>query len=367
MKGLAIAVCVIGAVAVAIVDGRGTPLWPGSRYTTADRDRAVRSGLYYVYSVATTPSVFGEWGGDLLWAFHNVHSTSGNRELSDLAWRMGHERAREWRRLYPKVPAQPGVGDIAELVNGSYTAELLGVPDPAMREALGRAAARFTPADFLYFDPARDAPPADMPARCPRCGRQNERGVHTCTKCGAALSMRPRYDLFTDAMIMTFGGDGYGVPIGGRYADVLRWLPTMRPYPARSSISEDEYYEVLNSVTHVVYTVNSYNLYRIQPACFPQEFAFLKANLPVAIQEHDPETLGEYMDTLQAFGMTFSDPLLQKGVDYLLSVQNPDGSWGDLHDPDIYNRYHATWTSLGGLQSFRWRRVLPCPAVTPAP
>ena len=93
----------------------------------------------------------------------------------------------------------------------------------------------------------------------------------------------------------------------------------------------------------------------------PQEFAYLKANLTQAIRDRDAETLGEYMDTLQAFGLTFSDPLIQKGVDYLLSTQNSDGSWGDLHDPDVYGRYHTTWTSLGGLQSFRWTRVLSCP------
>jgi hypothetical protein len=367
MKRFAIAAGVtVAALAAILLAGysiRGNPLWPGSRYTTSDRDRAVRRGLFYVYSVATTPSVFRDWGPDLLWAFHNVHSTSGNRELSELAWRMGHERAQEWRRMYPKVPAQVDAGDIVDLVNGSYTAELLGVSDPAMHEALGQAAARFTNADFILFDPAREAPPPDLPARCPKCGRQNARGVHTCTRCGTTLTMRSRYDLFTDAMITTFGGNEYGVLTGGRYADVLRWLPTMHPYPARASISEDEYYAVLNTVTHVVYTFNSYNLYRVPPSCFPQEFAFLKANLTFAIKEHDPETLGEYMDTLQAFGLTFSDPLIQQGVNYLLSVQNPDGSWGNLQDPDIYNRYHATWTSLGGLQSFRERRELPCPVM----
>ncbi len=364
MKRLGVAavvsVAALAAILAAAYSTRGAPLWPGSRYTTADRDRAVRRGLFYIYSVATTPKVFGDWGGDLLWAFYNVESTSGNRELSELAWRMGHERAREWRRLHPQVPAQADAGDIAELVNGSYTADLLGVPDVVMHEALLRAAAHFTNADILLFDPAREAPPADLPVRCPKCGRQNERGVHTCTRCGTMLTMRSRYDLFTDAMITTFGSNAYGVPIGGRYTDVIRWLPTMRPYPARESISEDEYYDVLNTVTHVVYTANSYNLYRISPGCFPEEFAFLKGNLTVAIREHDPETLGEYMDTLQAFGLTFSDPLLQKGVNYLLSVQNADGSWGDVKDPDIYDRYHATWTSLGGLQSFRWREVLGC-------
>ncbi|HEV3331597.1 MAG TPA: hypothetical protein VG096_11480 [Bryobacteraceae bacterium] len=345
----------------AAYDARGTPLWPGSRYTTADRDRAVRRGLFYIYSVAADPNYFRDWGADLMWAFHNIESTSGNRELSELAWRMGHERAREWRRLYPKVPPNASSDEIADLVYGSYTADLLGVPEPAMHEALRRAAARFTPADYLYFDPGREPPPADMPHECPRCGRQNARGVRQCPRCGTELTMRTRYGIFTDALIDTFSGDKYGIPVGGRYADVLRWVPSMRPYPARRTVSDEEYYDAVYSVTHLVYTYNNYNQNLLSPGCFPQEFAYLKANLTEAIRDRDEETLGEYMDSLQAFGMTFADPLLQKGVDYLLSRQNPDGSWGDPHYPEIYGRYHTTWTSLGGLQSFRWTRVLGCP------
>ena len=355
------AVCAAGVVCLTILDARGAALWRGSRYTTADRDRAVRRGLFFVYSVARDSSSFRDWGADLLWAFHNIESTSGNRELSELAWRMGHERAKEWRRIHPHVPADASVGEISDLVSGSYTADLLGVPDAAMHDALARAAGRFTPTDYLYFDPAREPPPADIPDKCPRCGRQNARGAHTCAHCGAKLTMRTRYGLFIDALITTFGGDHYHVAQGGRYADVLRWLPSMRPYPARGTVSDDEYYDAVYSISHVVYTYNNYNQNRVSADCFPQEFAYMKANLKEAIRDRDPETLGEYMDTLQAFGMTFADPLLQTGAAYLLSQQNPDGSWGDPHYPEVYGRYHTTWAALGGLQSFRWRGVMGCP------
>ena len=358
---LLLVVAAIAAILVA-VDARGKPLWPGSRYTTADRDRAVRRGLFFIYSVAKDPESFREWGSDLIWAFQNIQSSTANRDLSDLAWRMGHERAQAWRRLYPKVPADADSDEVADLANGSYTAELLGVPDPALHEALRKATARFSNTDYLFFDPAREGPPSDVPEQCKRCNHQNVRGVHACSKCGAPLRMRTRYALFTDALITTFGGDGYGVSVGGPYRDVLRWLPTMRPYPARGSVSEREYYDAVYCVTHIIYTYNSYNLKRVSPSCFPQEYAYLKDNLIQSIRDHDAETLGEYMDTLQAFGMTYADPLLQKGVSYLLSVQNPDGSWGDPHDSDVYDRYHTTWTSLGGLQTFRWTEVLPCPA-----
>ncbi|HEY2016923.1 MAG TPA: hypothetical protein VGH38_25640, partial [Bryobacteraceae bacterium] len=60
--------------------------------------------------------------------------------------------------------------------------------------------------------------------------------------------------------------------------------------------------------------------------------------------------------------LTNDDPHIRAGFDYLLSVQNPDGSWGDVKDPDPYGRYHPTWTSIDGLRDYRWTRVLPCPA-----
>ena len=32
--------------------------------------------------------------------------------------------------------------------------------------------------------------------------------------------------------------------------------------------------------------------------------------------------------------------------------QNKDGSWGDVTDKDIYQRYHPTWTAVDGLRDY---------------
>jgi len=58
---------------------------------------------------------------------------------------------------------------------------------------------------------------------------------------------------------------------------------------------------------------------------------------------------------LRGFGMTTRDPLIQRGFSLLLSAQNPDGSWGDPKDRDVYNRYHPTWTVIDGLRDYNWR------------
>ncbi len=337
---LTAAACVTAIITVAwVVELRlqARLLWPGARFTTADRDRAMRRGLFFLYSVARQPDTFRDWGHDLLSAFFNIASTNADRAISELAWRMGHERALAWRAQHRGIPAGADADDIANLVYGSDAAELLGVPDSSLHNALCRAAARFSAADYLGFDPKQGPPPADQ-----------------------------RYPLFQDALINAYTFDHFGAPLGVHYADVLHWVAAMRPYPPRVA-GRRAYYHAVYTVTHIVYTYNGYNQSRISPQCFPQEFAYLNANLSQAIEDQDPETLGEYLDSLQAFGLTWADARVRRGVESLLSAQNPDGSWGDPGERDMYARYHTTWTALGGIQAFRWTRVLPCPEGGNAP
>ena len=35
--------------------------------------------------------------------------------------------------------------------------------------------------------------------------------------------------------------------------------------------------------------------------------------------------------------------------------QNKDGSWGDVTDKDIYQRYHPTWTAVDGLRDYAFQ------------
>src|ERR1044072_7207386 len=107
-------------------------------------------------------------------------------------------------------------------------------------------------------------------------------------------------------------------------------------------------------VTHVVYALNDYGLHRLRPSWLPQEFAFLKKHLRQSIADDDPETTGEFLDTLKAFGPTQADPVIRAGMDFVLSRQHVDGSWGAPGD-DCYTPYHATWTAIGGLMDYAFR------------
>ena len=340
---------------------RDAPLWPGGRYSRADRIRALDRGLQFLDRIAHDPKVFASWGGDLLSAFYNIYETSLDPRLSAKAWSVGHERALAWQRTHRSLPAEPDAGAVSDAVYGLDAAEHLGAPNPQLRAQLSAAATRFAARDFLLWDPAAGPPPRDMPERCPSCGDQNERGTVTCKRCGARLAMRNRYDLYQDALIATYTGETAGIPLGARYRDVLNWLPEMRPYPEWSPSRQTNYYAAVYSITHLVYTYNSYSKYRVSRECFPGEFAYLQANLPHAIADQDPEMLGEYLDALRAFGLTLDDQPIRTGFNYLLSTQNSDGSWGDPTDPSAYDRYHTTWTAIDGLRDYRWTETRVCP------
>jgi hypothetical protein len=274
---------------------------------------------------------------------------------------MGHERALEWRRRHAAVAPNSSPAGIVTLVIGSDSAAQLGVPGDEFKAELGRAAARFSANDYLRFDPGKEPPPSDVPDGCGRCGKVNPRGVKTCGKCGARLAMRSRYDVWCDALIVTHAGDHYGITLGSHLAEVVRWVPAMRPYVALGSTPDDEFYDVFYSVTHLVYTLNDYNKRLIAPRCLSPEYDFLRTSLVNAFTAGDPDVLGEYMDSMKAFGLTARDPLIRKGEEFLLSTQNPDGSWGDVREADIYQRYHPTWTAVDGLRDYRYQGYIACP------
>jgi hypothetical protein len=113
--------------------------------------------------------------------------------------------------------------------------------------------------------------------------------------------------------------------------------------------------DALYAVTHVVYTLNDYSTYRLRPGWLPREFAFLKANVASACERKDEELLGELLDSLKAFGLRESHPLIIRGTNFLLAAQNEDGSWGDPDEENIRTRCHTTWTAIDGLRTYAWR------------
>ncbi|WP_321471950.1 hypothetical protein [uncultured Paludibaculum sp.] len=318
-------------------------------------EQAVLRGLSFIHGTAQTQQNFADYGSDYLWCFCAIASSSSDPEVRRRSWEFGHGLALRWRALHSRAEASVGADELYQMVAGSYAAQCLGVPDERIRPALRQAAARMTANEMYGFDPTREPPPGDIPKPCSQCGARNARGSRTCSRCGTRLVLQDRYGVWCDAIIAAFAGERYGVRFGASLADVLQWLPRMRPYPGPESPRANEYEHGACAVTHLVYALNGYSLYRLRPEWLPEEFEFLKSHVRHAIASDDPELLGEYLDTLKSFGLTRKDPLLDSGIRHLLARQNRDGSWGDMSRSDVYERYHPTWTAVDALRDYAWR------------
>jgi hypothetical protein len=343
---------------------RARPLWPGARFTEDERRRAVHRGLRFIYRTALDERNFEQYGSDYLWCFYTVGASVRDPAVRRAARRMGVERARHWRQTHRTLPADADAPTVSDYAFGADAADSLGVRDRRLRSQILRAARRFRARDFFLFDPLAEGPPADVPRACEFDRAQYARGTRECRRCGRPLRMRSPQDVWYDALIIAYVGQRSGVPFGASYAEVLRWLPTLRPY--RAAPSTTEFYDNVYAVTHVVYTLNDYGRYRLDPRWLPDEFEFLRANLHEAVAQRDADMLGEFVDSLRAFGLTEADPEIRAGVDYLLAHQNPDGSWGDPSERDIYLRYHPTWNAVAALSQYAWKGVgLTFPDVRP--
>ena len=295
-------------------------LWSAPRDA---RYQAVTRALNFLYQTADDEDSFARDGSDLLWCLFSISHTDRDRKLRQTAARMGRELAARWRRSHPHVPRDADALDIYHLLSGAYAAERLGFPDPGFKAELKRAVRRFTASDYLRFDPMRGPPPLDDPGR---------------------------YDIYCDALIRSYFGDAYGIPLGAHYRDVLRWLPQLRPYEGHDGDME---FDAFYAVTHVIYTLNRYNERSISTSLLPEEFRFLRRKLKQAIQVGDPEMVGEALDCLKSAGFA-QDPDVLAGEKYLVETQLANGSWVDDPD-DRYNDFHAAWAGLDGLRGYRFR------------
>jgi len=354
-----IAKCSLPIVLLALLCGCAAqpspPLWPGSKYTEADRTKAMLRALNYINQSASVAENFAGQDSDYLYCFYSIAATARDPQLRAAASRMAAPYAKRWSATRGTVPPDANPAKIAHLVFGWLPASLLGESDARIKPELQRAAARFSAIEFLGFDPSKEPPPSDMPEPCDYDHWRNPRGATVCKKCGRKLEMQSKYEVWLDALIVSFSGDRYNVRLGGSYRDVLQWLPSMRPYPERSQTSEGIFLDVLYALTHVVYTLNDYGRVLLPRDLLPLEFSYLKANLGSAIAMHDPETMGEFLDTLKGFGLDASDPVIRTGETYLLDTQRPDGTWGPEGEKDFYTLYHAAWTGIDGLKDCRWQ------------
>lgn len=324
-----------------------------SLHGKTSRDAILR-GLDFVHGRARDPDHFRVYGFDYLFMLL-VSAKSKDSAIRSKALQMGNELARRWIAGHKSAQLDADADTIAELVFGSLAVDRLGLRHPTLKNQIRQMAKAFGPCDYFWFDPTCEPPPKNIPEDCD-CGAGNERGETLCSECKCPLKMMSAYEVWLDALIRSYVGEQNGTTLGAGYAEVIKWLPNMRPYP-ECRVDDSEFIWSIYAVTHVVYTLNDYDSYKLDPRQFPQEFDALRGCLSQVIAAGDSETIGEVVDCLKVFGVADDQPDLRDAIEYLLMSQNPDGSWGPNSIDDDYERCHTTITAMNGLDHFAWLGV----------
>jgi hypothetical protein len=285
--------------------------------------RAARRGLQLLRRLALRESTFVKYSGHLLLAFYFIATTSRDRALSRAALSAGRERARVWKQQWYRKRRRLDAATVFDDICASYAAELLGIRHREIRRDLEAAIARYSPNELLGFDP---------------------RSGHIPRKTASS-----RYEVWYHALITTYFCERWGVRLPAGYADVMRLLPLLRPYPRPRS---RHYRDAIYAVTHIVYTLNDYSRSRLPARLVRRERAFLRASMPWAIRRGEADTVGEIVDSLAGCGLADTDPVMKRGRAFILDQQRADGGWGDADDE--YGRFHSVWTCIDGLRDYSW-------------
>jgi hypothetical protein len=324
---------------------------PPRLLTRASRTTAVAKALRLLEQIAATPSVFADYGGHLLLAFWLIGTTSRCKTLRQSALGIGRERARYWRAQWPSVRRNLHADNVLQEVIASYAATGLGIVSDSIRCDLRSATATWSPRDLVYYDPATEYAPSDVPEHC-CCGRANARKRSRCSDCRRRLDSCSRYEIWYYALTSAYFSERHQIPLGVTFLDVLRELPDLRPLP---SPGMDDYYQGIYAVTHLVYTLTDYGRWLLSPRLFPTEYRFLRDGMDWALEQQEADTVGEIVDTLATFGASNSDPVVGRGRTFLLQTQQSDGGWGK-EGGDPYAYFHTVWTGIDGLRENCRRR-----------
>ncbi len=330
----------------------------GARKSEKLSSRAIIRGLEFIYSTTADAEDFRSYGYDYLFSFYQISVTSQDSTVRRIARQMALDCARRWRKVFPTVEDGADPDSVVQMIFDRLAVDNLGFEDKQLKSRLADLACQFTCEQYFWFDPRIEPPPLDVPAEC-GCGASNARGATHCLDCGQALQMMSAYEVWVVALIRSYLGERYGVTLGARHSDVLRWVPVMRPYPPQDCASYNDFLWAVYAATHITYTLNDYNIYGLRPGWLPAEFAFLQRSLGVMIAKDDPDAVGEIMDSLKSYGLTKADRMIEEGTHYLLSRQNPDGSWDAPDAVDVYDRYHPTLAAINGLDECVWRGHAP--------
>lgn len=140
--------------------------------------------------------------------------------------------------------------------------------------------------------------------------------------------------------------------------EALQWaisLARTHVYGDPRQMEPDDVIDQDNLVTHVVYVLSDYGRLSLAGCALTREREYMIAQLPRVVRQGDVELTSEFVDSLRILGVGDEHRAVSAARSWLLTVQNPDGSFGDPGAEDFYDRYHSTWTALNALRDFRFQ------------
>src|SRR2546423_1503801 len=231
--------------------------------TAVERNRAIARGLEFIYRTACETQNFDCYGFDYLSCFCGIALTAPAGPRRTRAQARGAELARRWRAKNSTLARDADADDVVHFLSADDAAARLGLPDARLKSQIQKAAAGFKARDYFWFDPLVEGPPRDVPEACD-CGCDNDRGRKICSSCNQALTMMSPYEVWVVALIRSYMGERHGTKLGAAYSDVIKWLPSMRPYPSVEPLDWNSV-QAVYAVTHLIYTLNDYNSRRLLP------------------------------------------------------------------------------------------------------
>eukprot|EP00935_MAST-01C_sp_MAST-1C-sp1_P002034 g2034.t1 len=306
------------------------------------RKKAIIKGLDRIFSMAQLDENFNLFGNDVIQCFYDVATVSGEplrrralMYVEQLAHRWKHEvMHRGWKQGLKPTPQE-----VIDAVIGMYCLERLGIHHQLKAEVvtflnLAESDGGYSVKMYLGWDPHNQEPPADLEDGSTKISQQRT---------------------MSNSLIHSFYAERVGVSFGAGYDQVFKWLPTVRPYRGPSELSWQHYIDQCYLVTHIVFTLNNWGELQLDPQLLPHEYYFIREHMAVQIKHGDVHLVGEFVECLRAFGATDTDSLVQKGMAFLMSCQEEDGSWDNAKETDDYTTYHATMVGVQALLQHRYR------------
>jgi hypothetical protein len=167
------------------------------------------------------------------------------------------------------------------------------------------------------------------------------------------------YDTLGDILIDTsfahffrkkISASAFNVPETG-FSDYLKRV-TGLPYGCTFDKDENAYSDQNYYVTHVIFVATDYGQQPMPDGALSREMRqYLESEFAcVRYQVREIDLIAEFVHCLKLFGQK-ERPDVREAVDYLLSLQHEDGSWGTEEDfeGDAYDIFHPTWAVITAL------------------